>query len=52
MTSTEVGTIFSGFTDSVSDALVANLPAVLAIAAGLIALGILVRYVKKHVGRK
>lgn len=52
MNATDVGTIFTTFTGDVGGVLTDNLPLVLAIAAGLIGLGILVRYVKKHVGRK
>ncbi len=52
MTPLDVGTIFSGFTTAISSILTSNLPLVLSIAAGLIALGILVHYVMRWVGRK
>lgn len=52
MDATAVATIFGDFTDSVSTILTANLGVVLLAAAGLIGLGIAVRYFKKHVGRK
>ena len=52
MSPTDVGTIFSDFTTAVSSILTTNLPLVLAIAAGLIGLGILVHYVRRWVGRK
>lgn len=50
MSTGDVATIFSGFTTSISDILVANLPLVVAIMAGLIGLGILVHYVVRWVG--
>jgi len=50
MTTANVATIFSGFTTNISDILVANLPLVVAIMAGLIGLGILVRYVVRWIG--
>jgi len=50
MTTANVATIFSGFTTNISDILVANLPLVVAIMAGLIGLAILVSYVVRWVG--
>lgn len=50
MSTGDVATIFSGFTTAISDILVANLPLVVAIMAGLIGLGILVHYVVRWVG--
>jgi hypothetical protein len=47
-----VNTTFGTFTDSIGTVLTTNLPLVLAIAAGLIGLGILVHYVRRWVGRK
>jgi len=52
MTPATIGTIFTGLTTAVSDILTTNLPLVVAILAGLIGLGILIRYFKRHVGKK
>jgi hypothetical protein len=52
MSTTTVGTIFTSFTGDVGTILTTNLPLVLAIAAGLIGLGILVHYVRRWIGRK
>jgi len=52
MQPSDVATMFGNFTSAVGTILTANLPLVLAIAAGLIGLGILVHYVRKWIGRK
>ena len=48
----QVNTAFGGFVASIGSILTTNLPVVLAIAAGLIGLGILLYYVRRLVGRK
>jgi len=45
-------TIFGSFLSDLGATLTNNLPGILAIVAGLIGLGILIRYVKRHIGRK
>lgn len=45
-------TIFQTFQGDVGATLENNLPYILAILAGLIGLGILIRYFKRHVGKK
>jgi len=52
MDATSTGQIFTTFTGDIGTVLSSNLPLVLAIAAGLIGLGILVHYVRKWVGRR
>jgi len=52
MNATEAGTIFTAFTTDLGTVLADNLPLVVAILAGLIGLGIVVRYVKRWIGRK
>jgi len=52
MTTGNIATIFGTLTTNITDILTTNLPLVVAILAGLIGLGILVRYVKRWVGRK
>jgi len=52
MGTTTVATIFTSFTSDIGTNLSNNLPLVLAIAAGLIGLGILIHYVRKWIGRK
>lgn len=49
MDATSTGTIFTGFITDIGAVLSANLPTVFGIAAALLGLGILVRYVKRHV---
>jgi len=49
---TSTDTIFGGFLDGIGSNLTNNLPSVLAIVGGLIGLGILIRYVKRHIGKK
>lgn len=45
-------TLFNAFGDSVGATLTNNLPQILAILAGLIGLGMLIRYFKRHIGKK
>jgi len=52
MGTSTVASIFSSFVGDIGANLTANLPVVLAVAAGLIGLGILVHYVRKWIGRK
>lgn len=52
MDASDVGTIFSTFVGDVGSILTTNLPTVLGVAAALIGLGMLIRFVKKHIGRK
>jgi len=52
MSTSTVGTIFAGLTTAIGTILTDNLPLVVAILAALIGLGILVRYVKRWIGRK
>jgi len=47
-----VTTIFGDFLTSVSDVLTANLGLVLGIVGALIGLGFVIRFVKKHIGKK
>jgi len=52
MSSSTVATMFGTFLDTINDILTENLPLVLIIAAALIGLGIVIRYVKRWVGRR
>lgn len=52
MDATDVGTILAAFVGGISDILQNNLPLVLGVAGALIGLGIVIRYVKRFVGRK
>jgi len=52
MDATSAGTIFATFIGDLGDVLTSNLPLVLAVVAGLIGLGIVLRYVKRWIGRK
>lgn len=52
MGSSEVITLVSSTTDVLSDTLTGVLPIVLGIFAGLVGLGIGLRYVKKFIGRR
>lgn len=52
MSSSTVNAIFSTFVTDVADVLAASLPVLLVVAAGLIGLGIVIRYVKRWIGRK
>jgi len=52
MDTSTVTSIFSAFVGDIGTNLTNNLPVVLAVAAGLIGLGILVHYVRKWIGRK
>jgi len=52
MDATTTATIFSGLTTDIGTVLSGNLPLVVTILAALIGLGILVRYVKRWIGRK
>jgi len=45
-------TLFQSFGSDVGDTLTNNLPLILAILAGLIGLGMLIRYFKRHIGKK
>jgi len=47
-----VDTIFGGFLTSVSDVLTNNLGDVLLIVGALIGLGLVIRFVKRHIGKK
>jgi len=49
---TSTDTVFASFMSAVGQTLTNNLPLILAVVAGLIGLGILIRYVKRHIGRK
>jgi len=49
---TTVDTIFGTFLTAVSDVLTNNLGLVLGIVGALIGLGIVIRFVKRHVGKK
>lgn len=50
MTTSDVQTIFTSFTSSISDILSFNLPLIVSVMAALIGLGILIRYVVRWVG--
>jgi len=52
MSSSTVTTMFDTFLDTINDVLTTNLPLILTIAAALIGLGIVIRYVKRWVGRR
>jgi len=52
MSTSTINTMIQSFLDTLSDSLTTNLPLVLQIAAGLVALGIVIRYIKRWVGRK
>lgn len=52
MDATTTGTIFTGLTTTLGTVLSDNLPVVVGILAALIGLGILIRYVKRWIGRK
>jgi len=52
MNASTTGTIFEGLTTSIGTSLADNLPLVVGILAALIGLGILVRYVKRWIGKK
>lgn len=52
MNATTTGSIFTTFIGDIGSVLSTNLPLILAVAAGLIGLGILVHYVRKYVGRR
>lgn len=52
MSTSTIGTIFEGLTTNLSTILTENLPLVVSILAGLIGLAILIRYVKRWIGRK
>jgi len=47
-----INTGIASTTEAVGDVLVANLPLVLAVFGGLVALGIILRIVKRVIGRK
>jgi hypothetical protein len=49
---TTTATVFSGFLTEVSSVLTTNLPIVLGVVGALIGLGIVIRFVKRHIGRK
>jgi len=49
---TQTGTIITHFVGGVGDALTTNIPVILVITASLIGLGIVLRYVRKWIGRK
>lgn len=48
MSSSTVNTMLASLINTVTDVLVTNIPLVLAIVGGLIALSFIVRYVKQH----
>jgi len=52
MSTSSVATIMTTMTGNISTILTDNIPAVLVIVAGLIGLGFLIRFVKRHVGKK
>lgn len=52
MNSNDVGTIVSTFVGDIGGVLTTNLPVVLAVAAGLIGLGILLYYTRRFIGHK
>lgn len=52
MSTEDVGTIISTFVGDIGTILTDNLPVVLAVAAGLVGLGILLYYTRRFVGRK
>jgi len=47
-----VNTLFGDFLTSVSDVLTTNIGLVLGIVGALIGLGFVIRFVKRHVGKK
>jgi len=52
MSTTSINTSIASLLAAVSDVLTTNVPLVLAIVGGLIAAGLIVRLVKRHIGRK
>jgi hypothetical protein len=52
MGTSTVASIFTTFVGNIATNLTDNLPTVLVVVAGLIGLGILIKYVKRWIGRK
>jgi len=52
MSSTTANTIFGTFISDIGSVLSTNLPLIVGVLAGLIGLAIVIRYVKRWIGRK
>jgi len=52
MTGAEIATITDAMTGVAEDAILAGAPVILAVVAGLVGLGVLMRFVRKGVGKK